>query len=132
MADLLLVVVTAVLSAALTGAVLYWLWSRRVMPVLEDRARTVAEEVTADAVVRLREEALRTGDDLAPKFRQAMRDGIQDAVFAPPTERIGQTARGVTNAGVNVMDAAFRRLFGSPADPSPRPERTDRTDRPDR
>ena len=35
MADLLLVVVTALLSAALTGAVLYWLWSRRVFPELE-------------------------------------------------------------------------------------------------
>ena len=108
MADLLLVVVTAVLSAALTGVALYLLWNRRIMPQLEAQARAVAEEVTDDAVRRLREEALRTGDDLAPKFRQAMRDGIQDAVFAPPT------ARGVTNAGVTVMDAAFRRLFGAP------------------
>ena len=123
MADLLLVVVTAVLSAALTGAALYLLWSRRIMPQLEAQARAVAEEVTDDAVRRLREEALRTGDDLAPKFRQAMRDGIQDAVFAPPTERIGQTARGVTNAGVTVMDAAFRRLFGAP------PAREDQRDR---
>ena len=39
MADLLLVVVTALLSAALTGAVLYWLWSRRVFPELEAQAR---------------------------------------------------------------------------------------------
>ena len=129
MADLLLVVVTALLSAALTGAVLYWLWSRRVLPELEGQARAVAEEVTQDAIVRMREEALRTGDDLAPKFRQAMRDGIQDAVFAPPTERIGQTARGVTNAGVNVMDAAFRRLFGSPTEPSTGSDRPNRPDR---
>lgn len=114
MADLVLVVVTAVLSAALTAAVLWWVWHRRVLPHLEAQARAVADEVTSDAIERLRREAIVTGDELAPKFRQAVRDGIQDAVLSPPTDRLGQTARGVTTAGVNVVDATLRRIFGTP------------------
>lgn len=115
--DIILVIVgTALLSAALTGAVLYQLWVRRIMPELEAQARVVAEEITADAVHRLNEQAMETGGVLVPQFRQAIRDGIQDAVLTPPTDRLGQTARGAATAGVNVVESSLRRIFGLPTD----------------
>lgn len=113
------VVVTALLSAALSGVVVWWLWHRILLPSAEEQARVLAEELTADARAELTE----AGEALVPQFRQAIRDGIQDAVFQPPTDRIGQTARGMTTAGVNVVEASLRRIFGvgPPQHPPPQP-----------
>lgn len=113
--DIVVIIVgTALLSAALTGAVLYRLWTTRILRELEAQARAVSEEITTEAIERLNQQALETGEVLVPQFRQAIRDGIQDAILTPPTDRLGQTAREAANAGVNVVEASLRRIFGVP------------------
>lgn len=107
------IVLTALLSSAATAGALYVLWRQVLVPDLERRARELADEATAKASADL----TAAGEQLIPQFRQAIRDGIQDAVLSPPTERLGQTARGVTTAGVNVVEASLRRIFGTPQPP---------------
>ncbi len=111
------IVLTAVTSSALTAGGFYLLWRLVLVPDLEARARQLADEATAKAAADLTVAA----EALVPTFRQAIRDGIQDAVLVPPTERLGQTARGVTTAGVNVVETSLRRIFGvasrEPGDP---------------
>jgi uncharacterized membrane protein len=113
MAPAALIVVTALLSSAATAGALYLLWRRVLVPDLEQRARELADKATAKAAADL----TAAGEALAPRFRQAVRDGIQDAVLSPPTERIGQTARGAATVGVNVVEATLRRVFGTPPPP---------------
>lgn len=115
------IVVTAVISAAISVGAVWWLWHKVLLPDTELRVRELADELTANASQQLTE----SGEALVPKFRRAVRDGIQDAVLAPPTDRIGQTARGVTTAGVNVADAVLRRIFGTSSS-SPTPEDEER------
>lgn len=121
------VLVTAVLSAALSGLVVWRLWEKVLLPLTRAEADRLAAdvqrraEVLADeTVTRAEAELTAAGEALVPKFRRAVRDGIQDAVLAPPTERLGQTARGVTNAGVNVIEASLRRIFGEQTPPDRR------------
>lgn len=118
MGTVLAILVTAILSSVLTGAVLYRLWETRLLPQLERQARLVAEEVTIDATERLRLQAVETGGELVPQFRTAIRDGIQDAVRNPP-DLLSQTARGMTSAGVNVVEGSLRRIFGTPTGRGP-------------
>ena len=104
------IVATALLSSAATAGALYLLWRRWLLPDLEVRAQQLAEQATADASAEL----TRAGESLVPQFRQAIRDGIQDAFLTLPTDRLGQTARGVTTAGVSVVEGSLRRIFGTP------------------
>ncbi|HUG85601.1 MAG TPA: hypothetical protein VMM13_13620 [Euzebya sp.] len=113
------VVLTALLSAAATAAALYQLWRTRLMPDLERRARVLVDEATVTASAELTAAAEAVVPQIRDAIRAAIREGIQDAVLIPPTERIGQTARGVTSAGVNVVEASLRRIFGVPG---PRPD----------
>ena len=78
---------------------------------LAETGQALAADATADAVSELNAAA----EALIPRFRQAVRDGIQDAVLTPPTDRIGQTARDMTNVGVGVVESSFRRIFGPPS-----------------
>ncbi|CAN5115932.1 hypothetical protein BH23ACT9_BH23ACT9_30540 [soil metagenome] len=111
------IVLTAVLSASATAVALYLLWHTRLMPDLERRAREIAEQATADASAELGAAA----EALVPQFRRAVRDGIQDAILTPPTDRISQTARGVTSAGVNVVESSLRRILGGERGIAPPP-----------
>lgn len=129
------IVMTALLSSSMTAGAIYLLWRLVLVPQLDARVaelevkvdeievrarelgREMAEEATARAVVDLTTAA----EALVPQFRQAVRDGIQDAVLSPPTERLSQTARGVTNAGVNVVESSIRRIFGTPQPRPPQP-----------
>lgn len=104
------IVATALLSSGATAGALYLLWRRWLVPDLEARAQRMAEQATAEASAEL----TRAGEALVPQFRQAIRDGIQDAFLTLPTDRLGQTARGVTTAGVSVVEGSLRRIFGGP------------------
>ncbi|MGI9016856.1 MAG: hypothetical protein ACR2HR_07105 [Euzebya sp.] len=104
------IIVTALLSSASTAVAMYLLWRLVLVPDLEQRAREMAQQATANASAEL----TAAGEALVPQFRKAVRDGIQDAVLLPPTDRIGQTARGMTTAGVNVVESSLRRIFGTP------------------
>jgi hypothetical protein len=124
------IVLTALLSSATTAGALYLLWRGVLVPDLERRARSMAEEATARAAVDLEARAraladvatakaaadlTAAGEALLPQVRQAIRDGIQDALLFPPSpERLTQTARGMTSAGVNVVESGLRRIFGTP------------------
>jgi hypothetical protein len=104
------IVATALLSSATTAGAMYLLWRIVLVPDLERRARELAEQATTDASAEL----TLAGEALVPQFRKAIRDGIQDAVLSPPTDRLSQTARGMTTAGANVVEYSLRRIFGLP------------------
>jgi hypothetical protein len=108
-------VLIALLTAGATAAAMLALWRIVLVPDLERRARALADEATRNAAA----EVTAAGEALVPQFRQAVRDGIQDAVLSPPTDRIGQTARGVTSAGVNVVESSLRRIFRGPTGTGP-------------
>ena len=118
------IVLTAVLSAITTALAMLLLWRVVLLPELERRARTLADEATAQAA----RELTLAAEAMMPRVRQAIRDGIQDAILVPPTDRLGQTARGVTSAGVNVVETSLRRIFGAPLRPERPAERGDPPD----
>lgn len=120
------IVATALLSSGATAGALYLLWRRWLVPDLESRAQRMAEQATAEASAEL----TRAGEALVPQFRQAIRDGIQDAFLTLPTDRLGQTARGVTTAGVSVVEGSLRRIFGTPPPREPQPRDPHDPDRP--
>ncbi|WP_116714396.1 hypothetical protein [Euzebya tangerina] len=84
---------------------------------LEERAQALADEKTRAAT----EELTAAGEALIPRVRRGVRDGIQDALLTPP-DRLTQTARDMTNVGVNVMESSLRRIFGTPPPGSSRRE----------
>ncbi len=116
------IVLTSTLSATMTAGAFYLLWRFVLVPELEARARELGRQMAEEATARAVADLTEAGEALVPQFRQAVRDGIQDAVLSPPTERLGQTARGVTSAGVNVVESSLRRIFGTqpPRPPAPR------------
>jgi hypothetical protein len=102
LADLLLAVVTAVLSSACTLAAAWWLWERRLRRRLDARLEEVREE-------------------LGETIRQRVRQGILDGISAiPSVEVLRGTQRSLADTAAELVRGGLSSLLGGPR---PRGER---------
>ena len=94
-ADLVLAVVTAVLSSACTLAAAWWFWERRLRRRLEERLETVREELGAT-------------------IQQRVRQGILDGIAAIPTaEMLRGTQKSLADAAAELVRGGLSSLLGS-------------------
>lgn len=96
--QILLMLLTAVLSSALTLGAAWWLWDRRLRRRLESRFAELREEL---------------GEELGETIRIKVRQGVLDAVAAIPSgELLRNTQRGITDTAVGIVRGGLSSLLG--------------------
>ncbi|MEM9057763.1 MAG: hypothetical protein AAGD86_09815 [Pseudomonadota bacterium] len=111
--NLLLALVTALLSSVLTlgAAVLFY------QRVLARRVDERLEAIAVDFTARLES----TAKDLGPALEVHVRDGVREALisFARP-QSVAETTRTVTRTGAGLVEEGLNTLFGRPRKPGGR------------
>jgi len=105
--DILLVVVTALLSSACTLGAAWWLWERRLRSRLDHRIAELRGEVN---------------EELGETIRRQVRQGILDGVAAIPSgELLRNTQRGLTDTAAELVRGGLSSILGTGRRPPPRP-----------
>ncbi|MGQ0622496.1 MAG: hypothetical protein ACT4QA_21740 [Panacagrimonas sp.] len=102
------VVLTAVLTAAMTWFVAYWVYKRK----LEAQLRTMLEQVQIEFEQRVKDGVLAAGEELMPQLREQVKLGFQDALMQTQTGEWVENAASVANTGRDILARNFGSLFG--------------------
>lgn len=102
------VVLTAILSAALTWFVAYWVYKRK----LESQLQALLEQVQVEFEQRVRNGVLAAGEELMPQLREQVKLGFQDALLQTQTGEWVENAASVANTGRDILARNFGNLFG--------------------
>ncbi|MGH8529184.1 MAG: hypothetical protein ACRETN_04975 [Nevskiales bacterium] len=102
---LLIVVATAVLSAALTLAGAYWAYRIRLHAEIEKQV----DELGPHLEERVYAGAKKAGEELLPQFRQAVTDGFVEALSQWPASK----AREIARTGIGLVGEGLDVLLGS-------------------
>ncbi len=104
-ATLLIILGTAVLSAVLTLVGAYWAYRLRLRAEIEK----LVDELGPHLEDRVYAGAKKAGEELLPKFRQAVSDGFLEALSQWPASK----AREIARTGIGIVGEGLDVLLGS-------------------
>lgn len=102
------VLLTALLSAALTWFVAFWVYKRRV----ESQLQATLAQIQAEFEQRVKNGVLAAGEELMPQLREQVRLGFQDALRQTQTGELVENAANVVNTGTDIITRNLGALFG--------------------
>ncbi|MGQ0697339.1 MAG: hypothetical protein ACT4PZ_03750 [Panacagrimonas sp.] len=102
------VLLTALLSAALTWAAAFWFYKRRLSSELQ---RTI-DEIQVEFEQRVKAGVLAAGEELLPQFREQVKLGFQDALRETQTGELVENYAAAVNLGTGLVSNRLGNLFG--------------------
>lgn len=102
------VVLTALLSAALTWAVAWWFYTRRVATQIAQ----MLEEVQNEFEQRVKSGVLAAGHELLPELREQVKLGFQDALKQTEAGELVENYATAVNRGADIITSRLGTLFG--------------------
>ena len=102
------VVLTALLSAALTWAVAYWFYKRRVASELEK----TLEQIQTEFEQRVKAGVLAAGEELLPALREQVKLGFQDALRETQTGAMVEGYASAVNKSADILANRLGGMFG--------------------
>ena len=102
---ILIIVLTAVLSAALTLAGAYWAYRIRLHAEIEKQV----DELGPQLEERVYAGAKKAGEELLPQFRQAVTEGFVEALSQWPASK----AREIARSGIGIVGEGLDALLGA-------------------
>lgn len=99
----------ALLSSAITLAVVHALYRRVWRPQLEARVLALQQEFEE----HVKRGVLAAGHELLPAFRQNVTDGFRDAVRELPPVAVAGDAAKVVGGAADLLGAGLQNLFGA-------------------
>lgn len=102
------VVLTALLSAALTWATAWWFYKRRVATQLEQ----TLNEIQTEFEQRVKAGVLAAGEELLPQLREQVKLGFQDALKGTEAAEMVENYATVVNRGTDLLANRLGTLFG--------------------
>ena len=97
--QLLLIVLTAIVTSAVTLAAAWWLYERHLRQRLLDAVDAKAAEL---------------GEMLESHVRAGVRQGVRESVASLPSDVIRTTGRGLTETGVGMLEDGINTILGTP------------------
>lgn len=107
------VVLTALLSAALTWVVAYWYYKQR----LARELHTMLEDIQAEFEQRVKAGVLAAGEELLPAFREQVKLGFQDALRGTQTGEMVESYASAVNFGTELISRRLSGLLGGKPSP---------------
>lgn len=102
------VILTALLSAALTWAVAWWFYKRRVATQLEQTLQEIQNEFEQ----RVKAGVLAAGHELLPELREQVKLGFQDALKGSEAGELVENYASAVNRGADIITSRLGTLFG--------------------
>lgn len=102
------VILTALLSAALTWAVAWWFYKRRVASQLEQ----TLQEIQTEFEQRVKSGVLAAGEELLPALREQVKLGFQDALRETQAGAMVEGYATAVNRSADLLANRIGGLFG--------------------
>jgi hypothetical protein len=102
------VILTALLSAALTWVAAYWYYTRRLSKELD---RTL-EDIQTQFEQRVKSGVLAAGEELLPAFREQVKLGFQDALRETQAGAMVEGYASVVNKSADIFANRLGGMFG--------------------
>ena len=102
------VVLTALLSAALTWVAAYWYYTRKLSKELD---RTL-EDIQTQFEQRVKSGVLAAGEELLPAFREQVKLGFQDALRETQTGAMVEGYASAVNKSADILANRIGGMFG--------------------
>lgn len=102
MSAVILALMTALMSSVLTWLIAYLFYRKH----LERRIEALREQVGAEVEERVRQGAVKAGEELLPQFRREVTAGFRDALVGT------DVARTMAKTGADIVGGSLDALFG--------------------
>lgn len=113
---LLLIAVTATLSAAVTWLVAWWLFRTRIQPRLDARLLEMQDEFER----RVQAGVGAAGKELLPEFRKQVALGFGDAMRESATAGLVEDSAKIVSRSAELFEDGIKSLFGAGGPRKPR------------